>query len=62
MSIQETMETRGVASVRSPVRNLQQYEQSATHERFVRAVVEGFQDEYNINETVRAFFNHAYFH
>ena len=50
------METKGVASVRSPVRNLQQYEPSVTHEHFVRAVVESFQDEYAINEPVRFHF------
>lgn len=50
------METKGVASVRSPVRNLQQYEPSVTHEHFVRAVVESFQDEYAINEPVHSHF------
>ena len=47
------MKTKGVASVRSPVRNLQQYKPNISHEDFVHAVVREFQDHYNIRETVR---------
>ena len=50
---QETMITKGVASVRSPVRNLQQYRQSVDHESFVCAAIASFQQEYNIHDQVR---------
>ncbi|KAE9407207.1 Lipoyltransferase and lipoate-protein ligase [Gymnopus androsaceus JB14] len=40
----ETMQTKGVASVRSPVRNLQRF--NVTHESFVEAVVREFREEY----------------
>ncbi|KAI9064843.1 Lipoyltransferase and lipoate-protein ligase [Trametes sanguinea] len=46
----DTMETRGVASVRSPVCNLQQYHPSTTHEKFVDAMVHAFRQEYAVNE------------
>ncbi|KAF8450260.1 hypothetical protein L210DRAFT_2377354 [Boletus edulis BED1] len=46
----ETMHTKGVASVRSPVRNLLQSSASATHEGFVDAVIESFRQEYAIDE------------
>ncbi|KAK7060237.1 hypothetical protein VNI00_001002 [Paramarasmius palmivorus] len=46
----DTMETKGVASVRSPVCNLQQFDSSVTHERFVDAVVREFSLEYGIAE------------
>ncbi|CAL1700293.1 unnamed protein product [Somion occarium] len=46
-----TMETRGVASVRSPVCNLQQYEPSVSHEGFVEAVIDSFRQEYNIEDS-----------
>ncbi|EMD41064.1 hypothetical protein CERSUDRAFT_111644 [Gelatoporia subvermispora B] len=49
----DMMDTRGVASVRSPVRNLQQYNPTVTHERFVDAVVDAFRTEYNVNEKVQ---------
>lgn len=42
------METKGVASVRSPVRNLQQFNRGVTHEAFVDAVVHEFNEEYGI--------------
>lgn len=38
------MQTKGVASVRSPVRNLQRF--NVTHESFVEAVVREFREEY----------------
>ncbi|KAJ4472809.1 hypothetical protein C8J55DRAFT_519694 [Lentinula edodes] len=44
----DTMETKGVASVRSPVRNLQQFNRGVTHEAFVDAVVHEFSKEYGI--------------
>ncbi|KAI9574432.1 hypothetical protein HD554DRAFT_35481 [Boletus coccyginus] len=46
----ETMHTKGVASVRSPVRNLVQSSASATHEAFVDAVIQSFREEYAIDE------------
>ena len=46
------MITKGVASVRSPVQNLQRFKRSITHENFVRAVVKSFQDEYDVDEEV----------
>ncbi|TFK43907.1 hypothetical protein BDQ12DRAFT_675776 [Crucibulum laeve] len=48
----ETMITKGVASVRSPVCNLQQFSTSLTHEAFADAVVTEFCKEYGIDETV----------
>lgn len=47
--LQETMITKGVASVRSPVCNLQQHDASVSHERFVRAVELAFRGEYDID-------------
>ena len=47
--VQETMVTKGVASVRSPVCNLQQHDASVSHERFVRAVELAFRGEYDID-------------
>ena len=46
------MHTKGIASVRSPVRNLQQYDDSVTHEKFVEAVIDSFRQEYSVNEPV----------
>jgi len=40
------METKGVASVRSPVCNLQQYGKNITHDAFVNAMVDEFLKEY----------------
>ena len=51
-SSQDTMQTKGVASVRSPVCNLQQHKPDISHEDFVHAVVREFQDHYDIRETV----------
>ncbi|KAJ3854595.1 hypothetical protein EV368DRAFT_36508 [Lentinula lateritia] len=44
----DTMETKGVASVRSPVRNLQQFNRGVTHKAFVDAVVHEFGKEYGV--------------
>jgi lipoate---protein ligase len=52
-SMQPTLVTKGVASVRSPVRNLQQYNPGITHEAFVEAVVCAFREHYNIQEEVK---------
>ncbi|EJD01609.1 Lipoyltransferase and lipoate-protein ligase [Fomitiporia mediterranea MF3/22] len=46
----ETMITKGVASVRSPVQNLQRFDPSITHEGFVNAAVRSFQEAYGIDE------------
>ncbi|OSD04531.1 Lipoyltransferase and lipoate-protein ligase [Trametes coccinea BRFM310] len=46
----DTMETRGVASVRSPVCNLQQYHPGTTHEKFVDAMIHAFRQEYGVIE------------
>lgn len=46
------MHTKGIASVRSPVRNLVQSSASATHEAFVRSVIKSFREEYAIDEDV----------
>ncbi|KAI0722647.1 Lipoyltransferase and lipoate-protein ligase [Earliella scabrosa] len=49
----DTMETRGVASVRSPVCNLQQHHANVTHDEFVDAVVDAFRKEYDVHEEVQ---------
>jgi len=46
----DTMLTKGVASVRSSVCNLQQHNPSITHEAFAEAVIKAFQEEYGIDE------------
>ncbi|KAH9899541.1 Lipoyltransferase and lipoate-protein ligase [Cubamyces lactineus] len=46
----DTMETRGVASVRSPVCNLQQYHAGVSHEKFLEAVIDAYRQEYDIYE------------
>jgi len=51
-SNKDTMQTRGVASVRSPVCNLRQHKPNVSHEDFVHAVVREFQDHYGIRETI----------
>ncbi|KAF5392943.1 hypothetical protein D9757_001081 [Collybiopsis confluens] len=45
----DAMETKGVASVRSPVRNLQQSYEEVTHDRFVQAVAKVFREEYGVD-------------
>lgn len=49
------MHTKGVASVRSPVRNLVQSSASVTHDAFVGAVIQSFREEYTIDEEVSQF-------
>ncbi|KAL0950068.1 hypothetical protein HGRIS_010072 [Hohenbuehelia grisea] len=46
----DTMVTRGVASVRSPVCKLQQFDSSVQHDDFVEAVVRAFKENYGVNE------------
>ena len=46
------MITKGVASVRSPVRNLKEFVDEFDHKSFVRAVVDSFRDTYGIKEDV----------
>jgi lipoate-protein ligase A len=48
------MITKGVASIRSPVCNLQQFSCEITHDTFTNAVVREFQKEYEIGTPVRA--------
>ena len=47
------MITKGVASVRSPVCNLQQFNSEITHDTFTSSVVREFQNEYGIDTAVR---------
>ncbi|KAL1660476.1 hypothetical protein GGF50DRAFT_91240 [Schizophyllum commune] len=47
---QESMTTKGVASVRSPVCNLQLFDSSLTHEAFADSMVREFQREYGVTE------------
>jgi lipoate-protein ligase A len=47
------MVTKGVASVRSPVCNLQQFSHEITHNTFTNAIVREFQNEYEIDTPVR---------
>jgi len=49
---QETMVTKGVASVRSPVCNIQQSYTNVDHAFFAAAVVSEFRKEYKISEEV----------
>lgn len=46
------MITKGVASVRSPVCNLAQFSETASHGTFVAAVVESFKAEYSVHDEV----------
>lgn len=48
------MVTKGVASVRSPVCNLQHFNRDVNHEVFTDAVVAQFKQDYGINEEVRS--------
>ncbi|KAH9939952.1 hypothetical protein B0H21DRAFT_697910 [Amylocystis lapponica] len=50
----DTIDTKGVASVRSPVRNLQQSAPSVDHAAFVDAVVAAFRREYSVDEEICA--------
>lgn len=49
LDLQETMVTKGVASVRSPVCNLQAHSSDITHDKFVRTVELAFREEYDID-------------
>ncbi len=46
------MVTRGVASVRSPVKNLQEFNPTVTHGTYVDAMVQAFREEYHVEEPV----------
>ncbi|KAI0053750.1 Lipoyltransferase and lipoate-protein ligase [Auriscalpium vulgare] len=48
----DSMVTRGVASVRSPVRNLREFQPKITHDAFVNATVQAFREEYGVDEPV----------
>lgn len=47
------MITRGVASVRSPVRNLCWFNPDISHDAFVKAVIRAFREEYGVDEEVQ---------
>jgi hypothetical protein len=47
------MITRGVPSVRSPVKNLQEFSPAVTHDKFLQAMVRAFREEYHVEEPVR---------
>jgi len=49
----DSMVTRGVASVRSPVKNLREFSPTVTHDTFVRAMVQAFREEYRVEEPVQ---------
>ncbi|KZT29356.1 Lipoyltransferase and lipoate-protein ligase [Neolentinus lepideus HHB14362 ss-1] len=49
----ETMVTKGVDSVRSPVCNLRQFGSSINHETFINAVIEEFRKEYRVEEPIQ---------
>ncbi|KAJ8588917.1 Lipoyltransferase and lipoate-protein ligase [Rhizopogon salebrosus TDB-379] len=49
----DTMITKGVASVRSPVCNLAQFSKTVSHDTFVAAVVDSFKAEYGIHDEPR---------
>ncbi|KAG2110755.1 hypothetical protein BD769DRAFT_1495359 [Suillus cothurnatus] len=46
----DTMITKGVASVRSPVCNLAQFSEKVSHDAFVNAVVDSFKAEYGVHD------------
>lgn len=50
--MQDTLVTKGVASVRSPVHNLRQFKSDVTHSAFVDAVIENFAEEYETDSEV----------
>ncbi|RDB20159.1 Lipoate-protein ligase A [Hypsizygus marmoreus] len=47
----DTMVTKGVASVRSPVCNLQRFSDAISHDNFMNAVVHEFQKEYGLQSS-----------
>ena len=46
------MVTRGVASVRSPVKNLREFNPGVTYDTFMKAMVQAFRQEYGVKEPV----------
>ncbi|KAI0321960.1 hypothetical protein OF83DRAFT_1096648 [Amylostereum chailletii] len=46
------MKTKGVASVRSPVKNLAEYRPQVSHHAFMNAMVQAFREEYDVDEPV----------
>lgn len=50
--LQDSMISKGTASVRSPTRNLQQFSAIVTHKSFMDAVVNEFRKEYSISAPV----------
>lgn len=52
------MVTKGVASVRSPVCNLQQFSSLISHDTFSDAVVNAFRENYNIDQEVSEIRSH----
>ncbi|GJJ07153.1 hypothetical protein Clacol_001353 [Clathrus columnatus] len=49
----DTMVTRGVASVRSPVHNLQMFNPSVTHDFFLQSMIAEFRRVYEINSEIQ---------
>ncbi|KII94603.1 hypothetical protein PLICRDRAFT_33404 [Plicaturopsis crispa FD-325 SS-3] len=49
-SDKDTMITKGVASVRSPVCNLRRFSATVNHDAFTKAVIDAFREEYGIHE------------
>ncbi|BGP37091.1 hypothetical protein JCM10449v2_000995 [Rhodotorula kratochvilovae] len=52
-SKKDTMVTKGVASVPSPVRNLRETSSTISHERFVEAVADQFAQKYGVSREVK---------
>lgn len=50
--LQDTLVTKGVASVKSSVRNLKSWSPEITHETFTRAVVDEFSRTYDGDDAV----------
>ncbi|KAI0276326.1 hypothetical protein BGY98DRAFT_986374 [Russula aff. rugulosa BPL654] len=42
-----------IASIRSPVKNLQEFSPAVTHDKFVRAMIQAFREEYHVGEPVQ---------
>lgn len=53
------MVTKGVASVRSPVNNIRQFNNEITHGTFMEAVTEIFKKQYAVKEDVSCVFFRA---
>ena len=52
IAFKNSMVTKGVASVRSPVRNLNEFRPDISHEDFVDALTRAFREQYGVDETV----------